>query len=368
MPKLSDSMTEGVILAWAKGEGELVEAGDELAEIETDKATVALEAEAGGVLHRLAPEGEAIPVGAVIARIGEGAAPPPARKERSGPAASPLARRIAAELGVELAGVRPSGPRGRILKADVWAAAERRPEEDRPAPPAKVVGAKGETRVEEVSRLQRIVAMRMSESRATVPEFAVSAEIEMDAALELRARLRETLDPPPSINDLVVRAAAVALGRHPRVNASFGAAGFELHGGINVGLAVAAEDALLVPVVADADRRPLADLAAETRRLAAAARENRLSPRELDGATFTISNLGMFGVRSFAGIIDTPCAAILCVGAVEDRALVRGGELVAGKAMDVTLVSDHRILYGSDAAAFLAELRSLLQAPFSLLV
>ncbi len=209
----------------------------------------------------------------------------------------------------------------------------------------------------------------MSSSKATVPEFTVSAEIDMERAVELRDRLRAIGADGlvPSYNDIVVKACALALREHPRANGSWRDGRFELYSRVNVGVAVAGAGVLVVPTVFDADQRPLAEIAAETRRLAERVRDGRISPPELAGATFTVSNLGMFGVRSFSAVINPPQAAILAVGAVAPRPMVRDGGLVAGRAMDVTLACDHRILYGADAARFLGRIRELLEEPLALL-
>jgi pyruvate dehydrogenase E2 component (dihydrolipoamide acetyltransferase) len=238
-----------------------------------------------------------------------------------------------------------------------------------PGAPPGVTGAKGTVTVEEPTRAQQVIARRMSSSKATVPEFTVSAEIDMERAVELRHRLQAIGGdrPVPSYNDIVVKACAVALREHPRANGSWRDGRFELYSRVNVGVAVAGAGVLVVPTVFDADQRPLGEIAAETRRLAHRVRDGQISPPELAGATFTVSNLGMFGVRSFAAVINPPQAAILAVGAVAPRPLVRDGVVVAGQAMDVTLACDHRILYGADAARFLGRIRELLEEPLALL-
>ena len=376
MPRLTDSMTEGAIVAWLRPDGAEVARGEDVVDIETDKATMTVEVEADGVLRHVAAEGETIAVGELIATVGAPQEPADVRRGRSG--VSPVARRVAQGLGIDPGSLPGSGPMGRVMKADVVAASaapqgvtaaittEPRPESG--TAEAKIETAKGSARTIEPTGLQRTVARRMAESKAVVPDFWASVEVEMTAVRALREQLRGHLDPLPSYTDLIVKAAAVTLRRHPRANGSFTRDGFELHDRVNVGLAVAAEDALLVPVVRDADRLPISELAVETRRLAAAARDRRVSPGELDGATFTVSNLGMMGVGSFAGIVDSPQAAILCVGAVEERPLVRDGSIVAAPACTLTLVSDHRILYGADSAAFLRDLKKLLGQPLAALV
>jgi pyruvate dehydrogenase E2 component (dihydrolipoamide acetyltransferase) len=221
---------------------------------------------------------------------------------------------------------------------------------------------------QEISRTQQRIATRMAESRATIPDFSLEVDIDMDACVALRGELAPHTDPVPSINDFVVKACALALVSHPRVNGSYRDGGFELHDEVNVGFAVAAPDALLVPVVRDASEKSLVQIARETRALAAKARDGAITPPELSGATFTVSNLGMFGITRFTAVINPPQAAILAVGAVQQRAVVRDGTLAVGHTMSVTLASDHRILYGADAAAFLAEVRDRLESPTGLLV
>ncbi len=397
MPRLTDSMTEGTIVAWLAADGAEVARGDDVVDIETDKATMTVEVEADGVLRQIAAAGDVVAVGEPIATVAapgaggderpvpatvgaEAAADPPVSagaggavdappRRRRGKGVSPIARRMARRLGVDLDSVAGGGPGGRVMKADVAAAAAANGGSGRPAPaPAAIETAKGSVETVELTALQRTIAMRMAESKAVVPDFWASVEVDMTAATDLREQLRGRLDPLPSLTDLIVKAAAKALRRHPRANGSFVKDRFEFHGRVNVGVAVAAEDALLVPVVRDVDRLSISELAVETRRLAAAARERAITPAELDGATFTVSNLGMMGVRSFAGIVDSPRAAILCVGAVEERPIVRAGSVVAAPTATLTLVSDHRILYGSDAAAFLADLRELLEQPLAALL
>ncbi|HEU4703692.1 MAG TPA: dihydrolipoamide acetyltransferase family protein [Conexibacter sp.] len=396
MPRLSDSMEEGTLVQWLKADGETVARGEEIAEIETDKATMPYEADADGVLRHRVAEGAAVAVGATIATIGEdgaapvaestsAAAPAPSPATTAAPAAaaaaqarangvsvSPVARRAAQRLGVALAGLRGSGPHGRILKADVVAAgngAGPAAAAVAAATPADAGGAKGATTVVPLSRVQQTIARRMAESKATIPEFTLQVDVDMGAASDLREQLRAAaLDPLPSFNDLLVKAAGLALRAHPRANGSYRDGAFELHERVNVGVAVAAPDALLVPTVFDADGRPLTEIARETRALAERARAGTLTPPELAAGTFTVSNLGMLGVDRFAGIVNPPQAAILCAGRIAPRALVGpDGAIAARPALTLTLVSDHRILYGADAAAFLAELRRLLEQPLTLL-
>jgi pyruvate dehydrogenase E2 component (dihydrolipoamide acetyltransferase) len=281
--------------------------------------------------------------------------------------ASPLARRIARDSGIDLGAVSGSGPGGRIVKADVVAA---------PAPPApstaveRVMTAKGETTTVELSRTQQAVARRMAESKATIPDFTLQIDVDMEACVTLRAQLKELgrtgAHDVPTYNDMVVKAAALALREHPRANGTYRDGRLQLYSRVNVGVAVAAEGALVVPTVFDADSKALGEIAREARALAERVRAGTITPPELGGGTFTVSNLGMYGVRSFTAIVNPPQAGILSVGALAPRAVVRDGELAARHTMTLTLACDHRILYGAEAAQFLARVRELLEAPAAL--
>jgi pyruvate dehydrogenase E2 component (dihydrolipoyllysine-residue acetyltransferase) len=317
--------------------------------------------------------------------------------------ASPVARRMARDLGVELAQLEGTGPGGRIVKADVQAAAENggavakeAPEkgvaeaepaeagaaaeaeappkeekaEEKPAkkePLKAEAGAKGEVEIEELTRLQQTVSRRMAESKATAPDFSIALTVDMTAAVELRTRLKAISDPVPSFNDMVVKAAANALREHPRVNGAYRDGKFELYERVNVGIAVAAMDALVVPTIFDADKKSLGQIARDARAVIGKVKDKTVTPPELSGGTFTVSNLGMFGIEHFTAIINPPQAAILTVGkldkqpAVDDR-----GKVVARDQMTLTLVCDHRILYGADGAEFLARVKDLLEQPLSL--
>jgi pyruvate dehydrogenase E2 component (dihydrolipoamide acetyltransferase) len=447
MPRLSDSMEEGTILKWLKADGEAVARGEPLAEIETDKATLTYESDAAGVLKIVADAGETLPIGSVIATLdgaengggdagppaaaqpapeAEAVAPPPGPPDRSAavpppasptapPAptspsasaagaprsegrvkASPLARRLAREQGIDLHELTGTGPGGRIVKDDVERAASlprTMPPPAAPAPgpavpapsaappgpapatpaapaaPATIAPtatAKGDVTTQELTRTQGLIARRMAESRATIPTFELRTEIDMEACVALRAELKALGDDVPSYNDMVVKACGIALREFPRANGSYRNARFELYSRVNVGIAVAAQDALVVPTVFDADRKSLREIAAETRALAERVRANAITPPEVSGGTFTVSNLGMYGVTDFTAVINPPQAAILAVGALAQRAVVRDGELVARHTMNVTLACDHRILYGADAAQFLARIRALLERPLAL--
>jgi pyruvate dehydrogenase E2 component (dihydrolipoyllysine-residue acetyltransferase) len=373
MPRLSDSMEEGTVAKWLVEEGAEVARGQPLVEIDTDKATMEYESETEGTLLQiLVAEGETAAIGEPIARIGAPSEPAgeekparpaaPAAAERQQPApsptsrgeranASPIAKRLARERGVDLTRLRGTGPTGMITREDVERAADGGSPEPR-----------GEREPEPLSRVQQAVARHMVEA-AAVPTFAVEVEIDMTACSELR----RSLDPQPSFNDLVVRACALALRDHPRVNAAYTEQGFRHAEEINIGIAVAAENALFVPVVREADRKSISDIRRESRELAERARVGKLTPAELDGGTFTVSNLGMHGVRRFEALLNTPQAAILAVGAVEPRPAVgEDGELLARPLMSATLVCDHRILYGAEAAVFLGRVRELLEDPGSL--
>ena len=302
--------------------------------------------------------------------------------------ASPVARRMARELGVELAQIEGSGPGGRIVKADVQAAAgdgakaepaeapaeerpaaaERPPAEERaPAPRAEEVGPKGRVEHHELTRLQQTVGRRMAESKATAPDFSISLTVDMTNAVELRKRLKDVADPAPSFNDMVVKAAAIAIREHPRVNGSYRDGRFELYERVNIGVAVAGEDALVVPTVFDADTKSLGQIARDARGLAEKVRAREITPPELSGATFTVSNLGMFGIEFFTAIINPPQASILTVGKLEKRPAVgENDRIVARDQMTLSLVCDHRILYGADGARFLQRVKELLEQPLSL--
>jgi pyruvate dehydrogenase E2 component (dihydrolipoamide acetyltransferase) len=456
MPRLSDSMEEGTVLKWLKSVGDEVAVGDELVEIETDKANMVYESDLGGTLVEiLAQEGDTLPVGDPIARVGEASevasnggggaeatspaeragagdggqpetaaepaieprsagtaapAPPSPAQEAPSPApsapaaappqtaagdgrvkASPIARRIARERGLDLHGLSGSGPGGRIVKADVeraLAAGVAAPAPEAPQPPAeqpaaraapagptpgvaeKPETAKGQVEVVELTKLQQTVARRMAESKATAPHFYLQAEFDMTAAVEGRAKLKPMAkegEPVPTFNDMVVKACALALREHPRANGAYRDGRIELYSRVNVGVAVAAQDALVVPTVFDADQKGLRQISSETRALAARVRDGQITPPELSGGTFTVSNLGMYGISNFHAVINTPQGGILAVGELKAKPVVTdSGEIEARQMMGVTLACDHRILYGADGAIFLARVRELLEEPLGL--
>jgi pyruvate dehydrogenase E2 component (dihydrolipoamide acetyltransferase) len=402
MPRLSDTMEEGTILRWLKSDGEHIARGEELVEIETDKATMTYESDQEGVLAIIASEGSTLAVGEPIARVGEAGAatpapsssppakpsvPPSGEQDGERVKASPLARRIARERGVDLHTIGGSGPGGRIVKADVESASGAGADAVAQAPPPataqetnvdSVTTAKGETTTVELSRTQQTIARRMAESKATIPDFSLQSEVDMEECVQLRAQLKRLASnegagsgasghrEAPTYNDMVVKACALALREHPRANASYRDGRLQLHSRINVGVAVAAEESLVVPTVFDAAEKSLGEIARETRALSERVRDATITPPELGGGTFTVSNLGMYGVSSFAAIINPPQAAILSVGALAPRAVVRDGAVIARSTMTLTLVCDHRILYGAEAALFLARIRELLQTPSAL--
>jgi pyruvate dehydrogenase E2 component (dihydrolipoamide acetyltransferase) len=414
MPRLSDSMEEGTVLQWLVAEGDPVEVGQPLVEIETDKATVTYEADAAGVVLALnVSEGATVPLGAPIAVIGEpgeelpaakspeaiaagsaavsagpSAAPRPTTTLPPSPArgkASPLARRLAAQLDVRLEGLTGSGPHGRVIRDDVERAAAElangarseavttvpgeAPRQAVRATGEAAVHAKGATTVHELTRVQQTVARRMAESRASVPDFELRCEIEMSEVVSLRERLREVTDPLPSYNDFIVKAAALALQQFPRVNGTYREGKVETYPRINVGVAVAADEVLVVPTIFDADRLSLGEISRKSRELAARVRDGSIAPAELDGGTFTVSNLGMYGVDSFSAVINPPQAAILAVGSLKPRPIVDGdGNVVARPTVVLTLACDHRVLYGADGARFLARVRELLERPDALIL
>jgi pyruvate dehydrogenase E2 component (dihydrolipoamide acetyltransferase) len=379
MPRLSDSMEEGTIVQWLVQSGDHVDEGQALVEVETDKASVVYEAQAAGVVLSLrASEGDSVRVGAPIAVIGE---PDEGAGHGDGarrPKASPLARRIAAERGVDLSEVTGSGPQGRVTRADVDRAAGAAPASAPPAVPAPTAapapgganGAKGPSTQRELSRQQQTIARRMAESRATVPDIELRSEVDAYELATLRERVREVTDPAPSINDFIVKAAALALREFPRVNSAYRDGSVETFERVNVGVAVAAEETLLVPTIFDVDAKSVAEIGRLARTLAARARDGSITPAELAGGTFTVSNLGMFGIDSFSAVINPPQVAILTVGSMRPRPVVdeESGAIVARPTIQLTLACDHRVLYGADGARFLTYVRERLERPLSLLV
>lgn len=448
MPKLGFDMEEGAIASWLKQEGDPVAAGEVIAEVETDKATVEMEAPAGGVLLKILVEpGTFVPVNTAVAYIGEegeavegaeedgdvtasapeepapepdGArATPVARRlaeeheltlesiagtgpggrvtrddvERAlaaapaaedealpppgGVKASPAARRRARELQLDLQQVEGTGPGGRVVIEDVETFAARAPAAPKPVEPAAVepaavevqpVGAADEI---ELTRMRRRIGQIMTASKSPVPHFYVTMSVDMDEAMALRQEMNATLEDEGikiSVNDLILKAAALALREFPNVNASFAGDTIIHHGDINIGVAVAVEDGLLTVVVRHADTKALSQIATEAREKALRARDGRVQPDDLGGSTFTVSNLGMYGVDNFIAIITPPETAILAVGAVQEKPVVRDGELTVGSVLQVTLSADHRVTDGAEAAEFLVAFRTLLENPMRLML
>ncbi|MDZ7692729.1 MAG: pyruvate dehydrogenase complex dihydrolipoamide acetyltransferase [Balneolaceae bacterium] len=412
MPKLSDTMEEGVIAKWNVKEGDKVEAGDIIAEVETDKATMEVEVfDAGTVLKILAEEGEAVPLGEPMVIMGEEdedisellesiesrskdtAEEPKESSEKaedeekeeeefdplfsdleeskstgSGNGrikASPLARKIAEDKGIELSNVQGSGPEGRIIKRDI--------EEYEPtkAPAAAPVAtASREDEEVRISQMRKTIARRLAESKFTSPHFYETIDIDAEELIGARAKVNEVSEQKISFNDIVVKGCAHALLKHPDVNSSWMEKDNKIikHGDVHVAVAVAIDEGLMTPVIRHTDQKGLQQIGTETRELAELARNRKLQPEQMEGSTFTVSNLGMFGIEEFTAIINPPNASILAVGAIRDVPVVKEGEVVPGKRMKVTLSSDHRIVDGVTAAQFLNTLRSMLENPLTMLL
>ena len=411
MPALSPTMTEGNLAKWLKSEGDPVEAGDVIAEIETDKATMEVEAVDEGVLGRIVvPEGsEGVAVNAVIGVLlaeGEDAgaienapapverpepeqapepeAPPGAEKvaeatpapSRSGEriAASPLARRMAAQAGLDLSAIDGSGPKGRIVKADIEAVLAGDAEAPSSAPvglppigPAAAPAA--EDRTVRLSTMRRVIAQRMTESKATVPHFYLTVDCEADELLRVRREINDRIEQARvSVNDIVIRACALALREVPAANVSWAGEGtMTQHGSVDISVAVAIPGGLVTPIVRNADTKGLVRIAAEMKELAARAKEGKLLPEEYQGGSFSISNLGMYGVKSFDAVINPPQACILAVGAAEPRPVVRDGEIVPATVMSCTLSVDHRVVDGAIGAELLGAIKRNVEYPPAML-
>lgn len=392
MPKLGFDMAEGKLVRWLKAEGERVQKGEILAEIETDKATVEVEAPAAGLVRKqLVREGTAVPVGtpiAILAEAGESiedlmagapapgappaaevaapAAPPPpatappeAGRLPAGVRASPLARRLAKEMGVDLAAVRGTGPQGRILRRDLEASA--RSGAAVAAPPAIA------ERVQP-SRLRAAVARRMAQAKQQAPHFYVTTEIDAGPMMALREELNALLPEGEkvSVNDFIVKAAALTLRQFPNLNASLDGEAVVRHAQVNVGVAVALEEGLITVVTRDTDRKPLRQLSQETRQMVTRARQGKVRPEDIEGSTFSVSNLGMFDVDHFLAIINPPEAAILAIGSVRQVPVVRAGQVTIGQRLKVTLSADHRLTDGAEAARWLQSFKDILERPLQL--
>lgn len=417
MPKLSDTMEEGVIAKWNVKEGDKVESGDVIAEVETDKATMEVEVfDPGTILKIMVAEGDAVPLGGTMAIVGEegedisgllegGSSSETKKPDKEEPVkevkkekkdsfdpilgdmnekgdskkdttsksaassesdgrikASPLAKKIAEDKGIDLSKVDGSGPEGRIIKKDVE-------NYEAPASSTQSVSFSSEESEDiKISQMRKVIARRLSESKFTNPHFYETIDIDMEPAMEARAKLNEVSDVKISFNDIVVKACAHALRRHPAVNSSWLDDVIRKHGDVNIAVAVAIDEGLMTPVINHCDKKNLRQISAETRELAGLARDRKLQPEQMEGSTFTISNLGMFGIEEFTAIINPPNACILAVGAIRDVPVVKNGEVVPGKRMKVTLSSDHRVVDGAKSAQFLNTLRQMLESPLSMLL
>ena len=408
MPKMSDTMTEGVIVKWNVKVGDSVKSGDIMAEVETDKATMDMEVYSKGiVLHLVVQEGDAVPVDGPIAVVGKegedfqallSAAPAsssaapvsevapeapaaPVSTPAAAPAApaapaaasndgrlkaSPLARKIAEEKGIDLSHINGTGENGRIVKRDLDSAnIASAPAMSQTS--AAVFGEESFTEVN-VSQMRKTIAGRLAESKFNAPHFYLTIEINMDKATEARAHMNKISDVKISMNDIVVKACAASLRLHPNINSSWLGTKIRTNHHIHIGVAMAVEDGLLVPVVRFADHKPLAQISKEVKAYGAKAKEKKLQPQDWTGNTFTISNLGMFGIDEFTAIINPPDACILAVGTVKDTVGVVNGEIKPVKTMKVTLSCDHRVVDGAMGAAFLQTLKQFLEEPVTLLV
>ncbi len=414
MPRLSDTMEEGVIVEWLKKVGDSIEPGDILAEVETDKATMELESYHVGTLLHIGVKEGAVPVNGVLAVIGEegedfsealsaakadeevagttsesngvgskAEKPETVEAEAAQPAedlvaesagdaasgsddrikASPLARSMAKERGIQLEGLKGTGEHGRIVKQDILNHLEQG------GVTAKSIAAPSLSEKEVVvSQMRKVIARRLSESKFTAPHFYVTVAVDMSNAIEVRKSLNATAPPKISFNDLIVKATAMALTKHPEVNTSWLGDKIRFNGSVNIGVAVAVEDGLMVPVINNADQKTLSVINQEVKVLAGKARERKLQPQEMQGNTFTISNLGMFDVDEFTAIINPPDASILAVGSIVQKPVVREGQIEVGNIMKITLSSDHRIVDGASAAAFLQTLKANLEQPVRMLL
>ena len=404
LPKMSDTMTEGVIVRWSVKVGDTVKSGDILAEVETDKATMDMEVYAKGtVLQLLVEEGNAIPVDGPIAIVGTPgedvqallsnatsapASPSASPVQESAPTstasnpvvsnvsnqsderlkASPLAKKIAAEKGIDLNAIAGSGENGRIVKKDLENATASSPAASANAPISTIPAGQESFTEVNVSQMRKTIAARLSESKFTAPHFYLTVEINMDKAVAAREQMNQISDVKISMNDLVVKACAVALKKHPNINSSWLGTKIRFNHHVHIGVAMAVEDGLLVPVVKFADQKGLSQISTEIKAFGKKAKEKKLQPQDWAGNTFTISNLGMYGIDEFTAIVNPPDACILAVGTVKDSVGVVNGEIKPVKTMKVTLSCDHRVVDGTMGADFLKTVREYLEEPVKLLV
>lgn len=408
MPRLSDTMTEGKVAKWQKNVGDAVKEGDILAEIETDKAVQDFESEFDGtLLYQGVAEGDAAEVDKILAIIGpagtdvsgivsggakKAAAPiteakaetKTEEKQESAPVAaastgervaiSPLAKKIAQDKGIDFASIKGSGENGRIVKKDIEnyqpsaqpAAAASAPKAA-PAQPS-VAFTPGEDSETPNSQMRNIIAKRLAESKFTAPHYYLTVEINMDKAIEARKEMNSVPDTKVSFNDMVIKAVAVALRKHPQVNSSWAGDKIVHHGNINVGVAVAVPDGLVVPVLKNTDYMNYNEISAAVKDMAGRAKTKALKANEMEGSTFSVSNLGMFGIETFTSIINQPNSAILSVGAIIEKPIVKNGQIVVGNTMKLSLACDHRVIDGATGAQFLQTLRTYLESPLTLLL
>lgn len=419
MPKLSDTMTEGVVAEWHKKVGDTVEAGEVLAEIETDKATMEFESFQDGVLLHIGVEkGQTAVVDSILCVLGEKGedvsdliagdakeskstdkeekvSEDDKKEEKSSKSddadkkkeaestkksesksdasndsgkkdsnkrvfASPLARKLAEEKGFDLTSINGTGGNGRIVKKDV--------EEYSPSQGSSNLGVSESYRDEKVSQMRKTIARRLSESKFQAPHFYLTIDVDMDNAVTMRESLKQKSDAKFSFNDLVIKAAACALAKHPEVNVSWMGDTIRYYDYVNVGVAVAVPEGLVVPVIRHADKKGLQAIGAEVREFAGKAKEKKIQPSDMEGNTFTISNLGMFGIEHFTAIVNPPDACILAVGAIRDEVVVKNGNIQAGKRMKLTLSCDHRVVDGAKGSAFLQTLKNHLEEPISIIL
>ncbi|GAA3764788.1 pyruvate dehydrogenase complex dihydrolipoamide acetyltransferase [Flavobacterium ginsengiterrae] len=415
MPRLSDTMTEGTVASWLKKVGDTVAEGDILAEIETDKATMEFESfNAGTLLYIGIQEGNTAPVDSLLAIIGPagtdisgiaenytagGAAPasaPAAEETKAAPAAekapeaaaetsngrilaSPLAKKIASDKGIQLSQVKGSGENGRIVKSDIenfTPSTQAAPASNASAPAKaeekaapKVFVPAGEVFTEEIknSQMRKIIAKRLSESLFTAPHYNLVIEVSMDEAMQARAAINSVPDTKVSFNDMVIKACALALKKHPKINSTWKEDAIIINHHVNIGVAVAVEDGLVVPVLKFTDAMSLSQIGGNVRDLAGRAKNKKLGPQEMEGSTFTVSNLGMFGITEFNSIINQPNSAILSVGAIVEKPVVKNGQIVVGNTMMLSLACDHRTIDGATGAQFLQTLKQYIESPVTML-
>lgn len=416
MPRLSDTMEEGTVAKWHKKIGDKVAEGDLLAEIETDKATMEFEAfQEGTLLHIGVEEGDTAPVDSILAILGEegedikallsgdagtksdseAAAPEETKSEAKaeeepsaedsssdasdasdGPRlkASPLAKKLAEEKGLDLSKIKGSGEGGRIVKRDVDEYQPQAETTSAPAAPAVNMASAGAAPEgmsydeQPVSQMRKTIARRLSESKFSAPHFYLTLDIDMDQSIEARQKINAISEQKISFNDFVIKAAAVALKQHPVINSSWAGDSIRRNHDINIGMAVAVDEGLLVPVIRHADQKGLATINREAKEFAGKARDKKLQPSEWEGNTFTISNLGMFGIEEFTAIINAPDACILAVGGIKQVPVVKDGQVVPGNVMKVTLSCDHRVVDGASGAAFLQTFKGILESPLNMLL